>query len=323
MTPDLPSWSFLERTAKLASGPLPLLESVSFQSNSQELLDIVDSAYRGLPPHRLSAVVPRLRIGLRLISSNPRHRRSEPEPLQMLSGAGFVGGATDASTFVVVDAAARGALINVSADMLRFPYHTRYELIEFAVFTLATRKCTGLIQIARCLRRQRSARFRVDGRQQIRQVDRVSLQCLYGFDFVSEDSTFVVPGSMLCTGVANFVHVRSDSLRWVNSAVDAAAIRNSPVISRRSGVRKFEVDLRRRNFHLAPAPLELAAVIFLSAKSAGGRALLTPLSKAQTLRRLAVGSRTRQVNPAGPSSAGRSRNSALSNCAAVVIRWKR
>jgi hypothetical protein len=117
----------------------------------------------------------------------------------------------------------------------------------------------------------------------------VSLQCLLdGFDFVSEDSTFVVPGTMLATGVANFVHVRSDSLEWFKSRRDVGAIRRSPVISRRSGVRKFEVDLRRGPFRLAPAALELSAVIFLSAQSAAGRALLQPLSKGDILRRLAV-----------------------------------
>jgi hypothetical protein len=287
-TADLFSDPFLERTSRLASKPVRLLGSrVQFQSNSQELLRIAGSAYGGLPPHRLSQFVPRLRIGLQLLSCKPRHGRSAPPPLQMFSGAGFVGGATDASSFVVVDAAARAALVNVSADMLRFPYHTRYELIEFAVFTLASR-VQGLIPLHGACVGRGSRGFVLMGASGSGKST-VSLQCLlHGFDFVSEDSTFVMPGPMLCTGVANFIHVRSDSLRWVNNLSDAAAIRHSPVISRRSGVRKFEVDLRRRSFHLAPAPLELAAVIFLSAKSAGGRALLQPLSKAQTLRRLAV-----------------------------------
>jgi hypothetical protein len=92
---------------------------------------------------------------------------------------------------------------------------------------------------------------------------------------------------MLCTGVPNFVHVRSDSLGWIEHR-EAAVIRSSPVISRRSGVRKFEVDLRKEHYRLASAPVELAAVIFLSRTSARGGELLQPLSKAETLRRLAV-----------------------------------
>ena len=57
----------------------------------------------------------------------------------MLHGAGFLGSATDASTIAVLFPAERTALVFVSREMLRFPYHIRYELIEFAVFTLASR----------------------------------------------------------------------------------------------------------------------------------------------------------------------------------------
>jgi hypothetical protein len=42
-------------------------------------------------------------------------------------------------------------------------------------------------------------------------------------------------------------------------------------------VRKFEVDLRREPFNLAATPLQLKAVIFLSARTAGRRTLLRPL----------------------------------------------
>ncbi len=55
----------------------------------------------------------------------------------MISGAGFLGGATHGSNFVVLSPQERSALVGISPQMLRFPYHTRYELIEFAVFTLA------------------------------------------------------------------------------------------------------------------------------------------------------------------------------------------
>jgi hypothetical protein len=115
----------------------------------------------------------------------------------------------------------------------------------------------------------------------------VTLHCLLqGFDMLSEDSVFVAPTTMLATGVANFLHVRSDSLRWVASTRDAAAIRKSPVIRRRSGVKKFEVDLRRAAYRLAPAPLKIVAAVFLSAQSAGDRSLLRPLSKPALLAKL-------------------------------------
>jgi hypothetical protein len=286
-TPDIFADPFLERAPPLEFGPLRLLGSrFQFQSNSRELLDLVDGAYGGLPAHRLPGDVPRIRIGLQLISSKAHKRRSEPPPLQLLSGAGYVVGASESSTFVVMDAAARSALVTVPARMLGFPYHTRYELIEFAVFTLATR-VRGLIPLhGACVAGARRGLILMGASGSGKST--VSLQCLLnGFEFVSEDSTFVMPERMLCTGAANFVHVRSDSLRWIESR-DAAVIRESPVISRRSGVRKFEVDLRRGSYRLAAAPVQLGAVIFLSTASAAGGALLRPLSRAQTLQRLAV-----------------------------------
>ena len=116
----------------------------------------------------------------------------------------------------------------------------------------------------------------------------VTLQCvLQDFEILSEDSVFVAPQTMLATGVANFLHVRSDSLRWLGKSRDAAAIRRSPVIRRRSGVRKFEVDLRRGAYRLAPAPLKIAAVVFLSPQSAGHGPLLKPLPKSVALAKLA------------------------------------
>jgi len=285
-TPDIFADPFLEQASRLNRGPLPLLGSrFQFQSNSQALLDLVEGAYGSLPAHRLPGVAPRMRIGLQVLSSKPHKGRAEPPPLHLLSGAGYVVGASDASTFVVMDAAARSALVTVPPRMLDFPYHTRYELIEFAVFTLATR-VRGLIPLhGACIGRGRQGLILMGASGSGKST--LSLQCLLnGFDFVSEDSTFVMPERMLCTGVPNFVHVRSDSLRWIDKR-DADSIRRSPVISRRSGVRKFEVDLRQGNYRLACAPVQLAAVVFLS-KRAGRGPLLQPLSKAETLRRLAV-----------------------------------
>jgi hypothetical protein len=62
-------------------------------------------------------------------------------------------------------------------------------------------------------------------------------------------------------------------------------IRRSPIIRRRSGVEKFEVDLRRPEFRLAASPLKVAGVVFISAQSARRGALLTPLQSHETLAR--------------------------------------
>jgi len=173
----------------------------------------------------------------------------------------------------------------LSQQMLRFPYHTRYEFIEFAVFTLASR-CQGLVSLHAACVGQAGRGILLMGPSGSGKST-VTLHCvLQGFDILSEDSAFVAPDTMLATGVANFLHVRSDSVGWLGKTGDAAAIRKSPVIRRRSGVRKFEVDLRRGAYRLAASPLKITAVVFLSPQSAGDRPLLKSLSKSDLLKKL-------------------------------------
>jgi len=290
MVPDLYADPFGERSATMVREPLQLLGGrFQFESNSRQLLRLVDSAYAGLPRHRLSAVVPRLRIRLILRSgARALPRRSvEPAPIAMFSGAGFLGGATDSSDFVIVSPRERAALVVVSPQMVRFAYHTRYELIEFAMFTLAARS-QGLTSLhAACVGRAGRGILLMGPSGSGKST--VTLHCLLqGFDFLSEDSVFVEPDTMLATGVPNFLHVRSDSLRWLGPTRDAASIRKSPVIRRRSGVKKFEVDLRRARYRLAASPLKIVAVVFLSPKSAGDRPLLESISRTRMLAKLAA-----------------------------------
>jgi hypothetical protein len=203
----------------------------------------------------------------------------------MLSGPGFLAGAPHSSNFVVLAPGERSALVAVSPQMLRFPYHTRYELIEFAVFTLAAR-VQGLVPLhAACVGRGGRGVLLMGSSGAGKST--VAFHCLLqGLDFLAEDSVFVAPDTMLATGVANFLHIRSDSLRWVERSQDAAGIRKSPVIQRRSGVRKFEIDLRGGDYRLAPSAVKIGAVVFLSAQSAGARPLLTSLPKSELPARL-------------------------------------
>ena len=281
MLPDLDADPFTERLRMAARRHLHLLGGrFQFDSNSRALLRLVDLAYAGVPQHRLStpALDFKIRLLLRQDGQPRRRRRSEPPPIGMFSGAGFLAGATDASNFVILSPQQRAGLVVVSPQMLKFPYHTRYELIEFAVFSLASRAQHLASLHGACVGR--------DGRGVLLMGPSGSgkstitlLSALQGLDFVSEDSVFVTSDARRATGVANFLHVRADSLRWLGRMRDAAAIRRSPVIRRRSGVRKYEIDLRRGGYRLAPAPLKIAAVVFLSAESAGKRPPLTLLSK--------------------------------------------
>jgi hypothetical protein len=278
---------FGEHSAPLASKRIQLLGAqFQFNSNSRELMKLVEAAYSRLPQHRLTCISDELCVSL-ILSAKGKHRsRTEPPPLSMLGGSGLLGGATDSSNFVLISAAERAALVSVSPAMLRFPYHTRYELIEFAVFTLAARAQQLIPLHAACVGQDGSGVLLIGASASGKST--VTLHCLLeGMDFLSEDSVFVVPQTMLATAVSNFVHVRCNSLQWFGKTSTAALIRNSPVIRRRSGVEKFEVNVRRRGFRLAQSPLSIKAIAFLSPQAAGRQPLLKPLPKSALRKRLA------------------------------------
>ena len=289
-TPDLLSDPFGEHSPTRARRRLYVLGGrFEFESESPELLRLVDAAYADLPRHRLGSQTPRFRVGLVLGAvSEPRaHRREEPPPLEMLSAAGFAGGAAEPANFVVVSPRTGTAMVSVSRRMLRFPYHARYELIEFAVFTLAAR-AQGLVSLhAACIGRRGRGLLLMGPTGSGKST--VTLQCvLQGFEILSEDSVFVTPDKMLATGVPNFLHVRAESLRWLDRPQDVADIRKSPVIRRRSGSQSSRLDLRQTRHRLASAALKVSALVFLSPEPAGRRTLLKPLSKSELLRRLAI-----------------------------------
>lgn len=281
--PELCSDPFEERSAVGMHRDIHVLGArVRFESNSEDLLRLVDSAYAGLPRHKLSRVERQLRVRLVLTSSERKRASVEPEPLQMLSGGGLLAGAAQSSSFVVVSPHERGALVVVSPRMLHFPYHTRYELIEFAVFTLAAR-VQGLVALhGACVGRAGRGVLLLGPSGAGKST--VTLQCLTeGLGILSEDSVFVTPDTLLATGVSNFLHVRADSLRWIAQGRTLAKIRRSPVIRRRTGVQKYEIDLRGDDYPLIERPLKIGAIVFLSARTAAGRPLLKRLVPAEAL----------------------------------------
>jgi hypothetical protein len=283
--PDIPPDPFHERVPPASRARMHLLGGeFEFECDSASLHRLVDWAYADLPRHKLSAVAPRIRVRVALAPRARPKSRVAPPRIETLGGAGMLCGTTSASDFAVLSPDYRSALVVISRDMLRFEYHTRYELIEFAVFTLAARS-QGLMPL-------HGACVGSDGRGLLLIGDSgagkstASLHCLLrGMDFLTEDSVFVTPDTMLATGVANFLHIRSDSLHSL-PASSASLIRRSPVIRRRSGVEKFEVDLRRPEFRLAASPLRIAGVIFISPQPARNGVLLTRLRGREAAARL-------------------------------------
>lgn len=247
-----------------------------FDSDCAELLNLVRAAYAGLPPHRFSLRAPRLRVALvRLPAPALRPSRTEPPPLFPVAGAGLLAAVTAGGSLMSVDTTGRAALVSVGAPQLKFGYHVRYELLEFAVYLLAAR-AQGLVPLhAACVGREGGGVLLLGPSGAGKSTFMVE-SLAQGLEFLAEDSVLVQPRSLRATGIANFLHLRADSLRFVTSRALARHIRSSPVIRRRSGVRKFEVDLRRAGLRLAAAPLHLRALVFLSPARAHGT-LLRPL----------------------------------------------
>jgi hypothetical protein len=281
--------------------PDPLLEQTSeryamdvhalgghfhFSSDSAALIDVVAMAYGGLPPHVLAGAPPRFQVSLRLAPSHVAHAGDEPPPVRMHSGAGFLCGMMDACNYAVLFPEQRRALVVASADMLANPYHLRYELIEFTVFMLAAR-ALGLVPLHGACVGWRGRGALVMGSSGAGKSTLALHGLLRGMEFLAEDAVFVEPSSGLATGVANYLHVQDDALRFVQGEQAREWIARSPTIQRRSGARKYEVDLRDGFARLAPDPLALACVVFASRhKAARHGELMRPLCDEEIQERL-------------------------------------
>lgn len=281
-----PSDPFGERQPPAFSRVLTLLGCVvEFHSSSAALIALVDQAYAGLPAQQLASAAPRLQIQLQLSSGNSFEGLSEPPPARMQGGAGLLGALMDAANFAMVSPAARSGLVCISQQLLRFPYHARYELLEFAVFTLAARVQDLAPLHAACVGRAGQGVLLIGDSGAGKST--LALHCIrLGLDFLTEDASFVVPRTLQATGVANFLHLRADSLVFLDDQPLLAQVRASTVIRRRSGVEKFELDLRGRGQRLAHEPLQIGHVVFVSKAAAGTEGALRPLAPAEMLARL-------------------------------------
>jgi hypothetical protein len=102
---------------------------------------------------------------------------------------------------------------------------------------------------------------------------------------LSEDAAFVDVARLQAVGVPNFAYVRPPAIALIGNADTAARVRRAPLIRRRSGIAKREVDLRRLGCRLCSAPVSLAAIVFLGPPLDSGQARLRALSPRQTMRR--------------------------------------
>jgi hypothetical protein len=252
---------------------------VEFSSDHPQLMRLVDMAFGGLPRHRLSRRCAPLRVELRLADADTRIPSAGPPPVALGSGAGFLCGAMDAANFAVIAPRSRAALVSASRSMLRHPYHLRYELIEFAVLTLAARANDLVALHAACIGLNGEGALLL-GASGAGKSTLCVQSLLQGCDFLSEDSLFV-DSRLRATAVPAFLHVRCDAaprhVPW---------LRGARVIRRRSGVRKFEIDVRDSQWTIATGALRLRASVLLSPRHTRQGGLLRPLSSAKLLARL-------------------------------------
>ena len=249
-----------------------------FESHSPELLELVEAAYGRLPSQAFPGIAAEFRVAMRLLPRSVNAWATEPPAPRIRQEGDRIRADIDDSNYVIIDCARCRAQIVATEDMLRHAYHLRCELIEFAVFVLATRGI-GLAPL-------HAACVGIDGRGLLllgasgSGKSTLALHGLVrGLDLLAEDAVFVQPATLLATGVPNYLHLRSDALDFIAGDAMLAWITHAPVIRRRSGVKKFEVDLRRGYGRPAPCPFALVGAVFVTPRPADDdNALLTRLS---------------------------------------------
>jgi hypothetical protein len=244
-------------------------------SGNRALLGLAVDAFGGLPAQRFERRPPRFNVLLKLSD----HRKSwargaAPPPPVFSSGADLLCATIDGGNFAVVDV----AMSCVSKAMLQQPYYARYELIELAFVMLASRAQALVPLHAACVGINGEGVLLMGASGTGKST--LSLHALAaGMQLLSEDSAFVAPKSLRVTGVPNYLHLAPNALEFLPPGALRRAIERSPVIQRRSGVRKLRAETARK-------PLRLVATVFLSRRVAGRAPALEALARDAFLSRL-------------------------------------
>lgn len=255
-------------------------------STDAALLGLAVEAFGGLPKHLLDRRPHRFNVQLRLTDQarSWRTRAAPPQPV-LSAGAGLLCATIDAGNLAVVDAPMSRALICVSKAMLRYPYHARYELIELAFLTLASRAQSLVPLHAACVGANGKGVLLMGASGAGKST--LSLHALAGgLQLLSEDSAFVASQSLRVTGVPNYLHLVPRSLGFLRPGALRRSIERSRIIQRRSGARKFELDLRELPGRIVHAPLQVVATVLLSQRTAAPARALKRLDRDAFVSRL-------------------------------------
>lgn len=234
-----------------------------FESNSRDLISLVDAAYGGLPSQTFPNVTAEFQVEMHLVPRRANSWAVEPPAPRIRQEGTQLHADIDASNYVVIDPECRRARVVASEDMLQHAYHLRCELIEFAVFILATRGI-GLVPLhGACVGRHGRGLLLLGGSGSGKST--LALHgLLQGLDLLAEDAVFVQPANLCATGVPNFLHLRRGALDFIKDEAIRSWIGQAPIVRRRSGIEKFEVDLREKYGRPAKAPLALVGTVFVS-----------------------------------------------------------
>jgi ABC-type cobalamin/Fe3+-siderophores transport system ATPase subunit len=191
----------------------------------------------------------------------------------------------DAANFSIVAPAQHAALVSISSSMLAHPYHARYELLEFATYTLAARAQQLVSMHAGCVGLNGCGVVLIGPSGTGKST--LALHCLSrGLRLLSEDSVFVSPRALSAYGNGAFLHLRTDNVCRPSDGRLDAIYACAATIRRRSGVEKLALDLRRSPELISPGPLDVAAFVFLSKARRSDRRLLQRIDAREVRERL-------------------------------------
>jgi len=274
---------FGERTASLGRKRLPVLDStVIFESESRALLKLAEDAFAGLasrPEKSGGRARFRIRLALAARSKKPGMRAPalrDGAP-RLASGAGWLCGGIDVDNQAIIDPGGRRALVLVSPRLLADPRFARYEMVEFAALTLVARARALVPLHAACVGRG-DAGILLLGASGSGKSTLCDASCRAGMSFLSEDAVFVEQRSLRAWGLSNYLHLLPETRRFPGVRA-ARRLRAEPLIRRRSGVRKHEIDLRKYGATRARS-LRLRAAVILE-RGRGAIPRLRPVSSAR------------------------------------------
>jgi hypothetical protein len=253
------------------------------EADNARLLALAAHSFGSLPRQRLGKHTPRYVMQLRAAAG--AGNGSSGSRSELISGAGVLGQVLDGDNYALVSPHSGSALVSISQRMLERAYVARYDLIEFAAFTLATR-CGDLVPLhAACIGRAGRGAL-VLGDSGAGKSTLCVRAAAAGFEFLAEDAVLVTRSGLRATGLPTFLHLRCDARAGFRDLRGSAAIVNAPVIQRRSGVRKFELDMRGGPYRISPHALSLEHVVVLRADRAKRAPALRKLGPAQLRRAL-------------------------------------